>query len=797
MDCAGKRLLKGLLVLSLVLSSKGWAVGEEAGHVHPAAPEVKQEQMTSASWMNKYKEQIAREDRMEGRDGRADKVQAAMKKLMEEINGGSQHAGHSASSGPFADMGAMQQMDRSFFLGPASTGESVGSGGHCPASAPVKNFDISAINVEISINQWLDYFPGYMYVLTENLDKVRQEEKINKAARKKPGFDPGAVSNGLQTDMIQPLNIRANQGDCVIITLHNKMEDDDVSMHIHGSSMIVKSTGKPATMANPDSDVKPGKSQTFEWYIRPNEQEGGHTFHSHIGREQASLGMMGTFIVEPMGSKYLNPLTGKETKSGWEVMIDQPNAPDFREFVLIYHEIGDESFRPLNRHGEMIPQRDPNTDAYRPSARALNYRTEPFGVNNLAMQEKYFHFEDESLAYGAYTFGDAPTTIPRSYMGDPAKFRLVHGGGEVFHSHHPHGGTIRWLRQPKADGKADFLMNAAANGPVKYPEVRTTSDRVDVQVIGPSEVVDLQTECGSGLCQQLAGDFLFHCHVAHHYVAGMWGYWRVYNTLQNGNYPFGSTDIMPPLQELPDRKGRMKPAVTSDKLVGKTVDWYDKKWHITSSKSNWSKEIPDVSIKDWVKMMLPPAGQPGHVSGEKEQIEAYDATVWDWTWKGNTAMGEPEESGKFPSPKYKSPMPGKRPPILFEAKTGKLAWPHFKPHFGKRIPFARHHGPAPWLEPIHMDKNTGALATEPGGKGGKGQETNQPARPGEQGRWSLCPENAGRKQYTIHFINTPIQLTRGEGKEKPVMDPDGSLFVLQDEEAEVKANPGGDKTIPL
>jgi hypothetical protein len=67
------------------------------------------------------------------------------------------------------------------------------------------------------------------------------------------------------------------------------------------------------------------------------------------------------------------------------------------------------------------------------------------------------------------------------------------------------------------------LWATAANGPVKYPVIRTKSDRVDVEVIGPSEALDLETECGSGLCQQLAGDFLFHCHVAHHYVAGMWG----------------------------------------------------------------------------------------------------------------------------------------------------------------------------------------------------------------------------------------------------------------------------------
>lgn len=780
------------VALLLILSEKGGAFAG-GDHTHPEAQPT-----ASSGWEQKLKEQVAREDQAEGHAGHSDQVDAAMNKLMDEISKGmNQHAEHTGGAGAFGGMANMQQMDRSFFLGPTTTAETVTGGGHCPKGAPVKEYDISAINVEITLNQWLDYHPGYMYVLSENEAKVREEEKKNKEARSKPGYNPGAVTTGLQGDMIQPLNIRGNQGDCIVLTLRNKLDGEDVGLHVHGSSMIIKSTGQPATAANPDSNVQAGKSQTFEWYIRADEQEGVHMLHSHVGREQASLGMIGSFIVEPMGSTYIDPLTNKEAKSGWQVMIAHPDKPDFREFVIFYHEIGDESFRPLNRNGEMIPQRDPNTDAYRPSARAISYRSEPFGVNNLALQEKYFHFEDESLAYSSYTFADVPTTIPRSYMGDPIKFRLVHGGGEVFHSHHPHGGTIRWLRQPKADGKAEFLLNAASNGPVKFPEIRTTSDRVDVEVIGPSEVLDLQTECGGGLCQQLAGDFLFHCHVAHHYVAGMWGYWRNYNTLQSGNYPLGSTDIMPPLAELPDRKGRIKPAVTSDKLVGKTMDWFDKKWNVTSNKSDFSKPIADVSIKDWVKMMLPPAGQPGHTSDEKGQIAAYDATVWDWSWEGNKAMGEPEATGTFEFPKYKSPMPGKRPPILFEEKTGKLAWPHFKPHFGKRVPFARHHGPAPWLEPIHMDKNPGGVGAEPGGVGAPGEETNQPAKPGEQGRWSLCPENAGRKQYTIHFIQTPIQLTRGLGDIKPVIDQNGLIYVLKENEDEVRANPAGDKTIPL
>jgi hypothetical protein len=319
----------------------------------------------------------------------------------------------------------------------------------------------------------------------------------------------------------------------------------------------------------------------------------------------------------------------------------------------------------------MIPQRDPQTDAYRPSARALNFRSEPFGINNLAIQEKKFHFEDESLAYSSYTFGDAPTTIPRSYLGDPAKFRLIHGGGEVFHSHHPHGGTIRWTRSPKREVQIANLISAAYDGPVKYPVVRTTTDRVDVKVIGPSEVVDLETECGSGLCQRLAGDFLFHCHVAHHYVAGMWGYWRVYNTLQTGNYPLESTDVMRPLKELPDRAGRIPKGQTSDKLVGKTMDWFGKKFKVTGKgKSDWSKETPVVNVKDWVKYMLPPKGQPGHTDDEKGQILAYDGSVWDYDWKGNQALSERESTTKVS--KYISPRPGKRHPLQFD-QHGKLA----------------------------------------------------------------------------------------------------------------------------
>ncbi len=766
------------LATSLVASPWLFAAGpgEEShqGHASPVA---------MPGWTQQLKGQTVVENAIEGRAGNAEKMEMQHHRLMQKLEQQAQQdAKAQATSGAFNNMSSMHQymgQDGSSFLlmTDASKGEPVmTSGGKCPAGVPSKQYDVSMINVEITLNRWLDFYPGYMYVLTQDLDKVRTEEAKNKAAREKEGFDPGAVTTGLQGDIIQPLVLRANQGDCVKMTLRNQMEGEDGSLFISASSMIIGATGKPATTTNPDSIVAPGKSQEFEWYIHPHMQEGVRQFHSYShDRELTVLGLFGAFIVEPKGSKYLDPLgTGPapETKSGWQVMIDNGSGPDFREHVIFYHEIGDEAFRPLNKKGDFLPQRDPLTDAYRPGGRALNYRSEPFGIDQMHLQHEYFGFEDESLAYSAYTFGDAPTTIPRGYLGDPTKWRIVHGGSEVFHSHHPHSGSIRWLRSPRAE-QQEFWA-AAADGPIKYPVVRTKSDRVDVEVIGPSEALDLEAEGGAGQSQHLAGEFLFHCHVAHHYVAGMWGYGRVYNTLQVGA---GHTDTMPDMRELPDRQGRIKVGVSSDKLIGSTVDWFGKKFKIVdkSQKTNWKSDPIIVNVKDWVEMYLPAQGKPGHVDDEKGQIMAYDATVWDWKWDSNVAKGERESTAKYP--KYTAAAKwddSTRPAILFDPTTGKMAWPLFKPHFGKRVPFSANHSGAPWLEPIHQDEN--------------GERTSEPAKPGEQGRWSLCPDNAGQKFYNIKFIRTPITLAKKQGKEPAIVDKDGLIYVLAEEEKLVRAN---------
>ena len=58
----------------------------------------------------------------------------------------------------------------------AAQTETVTAGVQGPADAPVREYNISAINAYITLNQYQDFFPGYMFVLTEDVEKVRAEE---------------------------------------------------------------------------------------------------------------------------------------------------------------------------------------------------------------------------------------------------------------------------------------------------------------------------------------------------------------------------------------------------------------------------------------------------------------------------------------------------------------------------------------------------------------------------------------------------------------------------------------------
>jgi FtsP/CotA-like multicopper oxidase with cupredoxin domain len=585
----------------------------------------------------------------------------------------------------------------------ASEAESCLSGG-APAN---EAFDVRAIDVDIPLNRFGDHDPkGKMYVFAGRVDDVRDQERTRH------------VTLGLRNDPIQPLVIRANLGQCVELGYRDEASGGDYGIQIDGVA-----------------SKKLAADRYRFWIPVDSVHEGTHYLHPGAGfREAVSHGLYGALIAEPQGAVYRNPRTFAELKSGWEAIIDLPAAGmDFREAAQVWGEVGNEKYQPLEKNGGEVPLVDGVTEAYRPATRVINYRTEPFR-NRLLPRE---HNHMKSLAYSSYAFGDPATPVMRGYLGDPTKIRLIHAGSEVSHVFHLHGGSVRWRMN-----RADPTMHYEDTGLDKHPEhVHSPSARLDSQTMGPSESFNLENEGGAGGNQQSAGDFTYHCHIAEHYISGMWGFWRVYNTRQDD------------LKQLADRAAPAD-AVDSIGLLNKPL-------------ADGTVLDTVEQLNTWIKSVLPPRGTPN----SKE-----DASVWNWRIAGTQDkplyLGEPEDTSDWPNlPQAgdvgfipKAELVDGRPRILFNEENGRPAYPLLRPHVGTRPPFAANgHSGAPYL-----------------GEGGKTQPTTGPW----SGKDAICPRTrrdgspTPEDRFQLVSIETPVQVTRA-GR----MDDHGRVFVLAGDRA--------------
>jgi len=522
---------------------------------------------------------------------------------------------------------------------------------------------------------------------------------------------------------------------------------------------------------NPDTTAGPGATVTYQIPIPRNRNaERAYYFHDHgAGRRRQNMGLFGAIVAEPRDAVYLDVETGEEldtiTGSNWEAIIVDPNAADhadgksFREFVIMYHEIGDEAFTGILDGDDMpMPLIDELAGVYRPAARALNYRSEPF--RNRIAQDKTTNGplagHGKSHGYGSYSFGDPATPIPRSYVGEGTKTRLMHGGSEIFHVHHLHGGGDRWRRNPNADKNSDYWK-----GLTKVPAPRARSIRLDSQSIGPGTSYTLEHECGAGGCQQSVGDFLFHCHIGHHYISGMWSFWRVYGAEQraSNNVNGRPLAVIPQLfqadnvfddDEATSNTEPERP-VPAHLLIGLAVD----DGRVILADADVTDPLTEIGLLDWITSMLPPAGV---------RIDNSDATVWDWisTGSGNSLQiwGEPESSDPFPG--WVSPTPGQRPEVRFNKKNGRYVWPLFRPQVAQRPPFTARHSGAPWLGENMKEGRFDGLCARNG------------VHPG------VDVGDAVDRFYPVSSITLPIGVT------SDAFDPEGQIFVLNEEEDDIR-----------
>ncbi|WP_433271302.1 hypothetical protein ACQPZF_12025 [Actinosynnema sp. CS-041913] len=263
-------------------------------------------------------------------------------------------------------------------------------GNPCATGQTPKAFDVSLINVPIFLNRFGDVVPeGRMYVLDQNISTVR--------ANFAHAADPSRAD---ENDLIEPLTVRVNQGDCVEIRFTNRLHepapsfdrdasiftlpgetlrapgahtpnprefapaatrpDNDfdpstaphASMHFDGLDYDV--TGSDGTVVgnNPDSTAAPGQTATYRLFAQAEGEfqfKDGADFSSQQTRPvdidgkvrfigSHSFGAFGAIVVEPPGATWVDQRTGAPLSSGTRAVIKQPDQPDFREHVLFMHD---------------------------------------------------------------------------------------------------------------------------------------------------------------------------------------------------------------------------------------------------------------------------------------------------------------------------------------------------------------------------------------------------------------------------------------------------------------------------
>lgn len=277
-------------------------------------------------------------------------------------------------------------------------------------------------------NKYGDHDPnGLLYVLAEDADRIEREARARFRL-----FPPQPYEE------VQPLVLRANVGDEIRINFYNRL-NRRASIHVQGLEYDVLSGDGASVGFNPDTTTS-----DFIRYIWYAQREGVYLFSDMADTRSSELGtnvhgLFGAIIIEKAGSSWLNPVTGDPLKSGLFADIYHSSAPAFREYAVFFHD----ELEIKNKDGQ--PPVDPHT-GLPTGTTAISYRSEPMR-NRLPLDPNADHsVTDEDISMSSWAYGDPAPFIPKAYVGDPAKVRLIHGGVKETHVFHLH--NHQWRLEP-------------------------------------------------------------------------------------------------------------------------------------------------------------------------------------------------------------------------------------------------------------------------------------------------------------------------------------------------------------
>jgi manganese oxidase len=411
--------------------------------------------------------------------------------------------------------------------------------GFCPSTAPARTFNVTATTAQQALpGGTLVYNPrpngggplndptAILYVRTSDLDAQ---------GRLMPGVP------------IEPLILRANAGDCITLTLNNRLPATAPDLAgFNTLPMIVEQFNanqvRPSslvglhpqmltfdTIANDGANVgfnrvqtaAPGGSVTYRWYagdfktslsgIRSSIpiEFGATNLISSDRIKHGNKGAIGALIIEPRGSTWTEDVSSRASAT-----VTPPNIGAFREFVLLFQN--DVNLRFGN--GSAVPNTAGAEDPEDSGQKALNYRTEPLwkrlGFKPDTPLEQTRDFIFTNALTNALAGGDPVTPVFTATAGTPVRFRILqpagHGRNGVFQVH---GHT--WEEEPYASGSMII-------GPNPLSEWKGSQAGH-----GPTNHFNVVLKYGAGGAFRIVGDYLYRDQASFGFDGGIWGIFRV------------------------------------------------------------------------------------------------------------------------------------------------------------------------------------------------------------------------------------------------------------------------------
>jgi hypothetical protein len=290
----------------------------------------------------------------------------------------------------------------------------------CPVNAPTRSYDVSAITKDIVYNSTTgDHDPaGAMFVLTADEAGVRAGTKPT-----------------------EPLYLRANAGDCLTVTLRNKLpvtglpdhtgdvplpadapfpKGTRVSLHPALLDFDVTRADGAAVGYNFDGTVAPGGAITYSWFV-PAKLEGSTANLVDFGdrRGHRHHGLFAGLLVEPKGSTWTSSTTaGASVVTGPSAIIRWTDSSGVKRAYREHAVQWQDGLNLRTASGAAIRPSSRVDDPYDRGNRGINYRTERFAPR-LAKNP------DPASVFSSAEHGDPATPVLSANAGDRLRLSVL------------------------------------------------------------------------------------------------------------------------------------------------------------------------------------------------------------------------------------------------------------------------------------------------------------------------------------------------------------------------------------